>query len=267
MISATAFSGLAFGQQYGSGYYGGGYDGSAGYTGGGNVQQAPYADGFDGSVSISGLEGLQGFSQGQNLMSLAIQPIHQQNALMYFQVVGFAITNPHSGQSVAYALNKPLPGVADPSQNTMQIDISRIGIAVSQAGYVDAARVYDVLRIDPSIMIIDLEMSYAGTQGLQTFFDVYSITMIPPDGRAQTFQMQQPTRLVIDAMAYRICMVTFPQMINFFGGFFGPPPPALGPVILGGPVLIPPPIFVPVLVPIPILFAPVPFVFAFPGRS
>ena len=113
---------------------------------------------------------------------------------MYFQVVGFAITSPQSGQSVAYALSKPLPGVADPSQNTMQIDISRIGTAVSQAGYVDSSRVYDVLRIDPSIMIIELQMNYAGTQGYQTIFDVYSITMIPPDGRAQTFQMQQPTQ-------------------------------------------------------------------------
>ncbi len=57
-------------------------------------------------------------------------------------------------------------------------------------------------------------------RGYQTIFDVYSITMIPPDGRAQTFQMQQPTRLIIDTMIYRISMVAFPQMMSLFGGFY-----------------------------------------------
>ncbi len=73
-------------------------------------------------------------------------------------------------------------------------------------------------------MVIDIDMTYAGTQGFQTLFNVNAITMIPPDGRAQTFQMQQPTQLIIDAQTYRINMVTFPQMINVFGGFYGPPP-------------------------------------------
>jgi hypothetical protein len=254
VILSTQFYGIAAGQGV-----------SGAYAGAGAGQQGYYGGGPGGSVTIQGLEGLQGFTSGANRLSLAIQPVKQQGNQMFFQIVGFAIGDPQSGQAVAYALNQPMVGVADPSQNTMQIDISNIGSAISQAGYVSASNIYDALRTDPSIMVIDIDMTYQGTQGYQTIFNVNAITMIPPDGRAQTFQMQQPTQLIIDAQSYRISMVTFPQMLSVFGGFYGPPPAVLGPVALGGPIFITPPIFVPFIVPIPVLFAPVPFAFAFAG--
>ena len=197
LLFASQFGGIAQGQQYGS---------SAQYAGTGGAGQY----GYGGGLTIQGLEGLQGFSSGENRLSLAIQPVNQQGGQLFFQVVGFAISSPASGQSAAYALKTPLMGVLDQSQNTLQIDLSSIGTAISSAGYVSSANVYDVLRSDPSIMVIDIDMNYANTDNLLTIFDVNAITMITPDGNARVFQMQQPTQLVIDAMSYRIYMVTFP---------------------------------------------------------
>jgi hypothetical protein len=53
-------------------------------------------------------------------------------------VIGFAVSIPDSGEAVVYSLETPLPGLIDPSQNTMQIDISDLDTAVDTAGYTDS---------------------------------------------------------------------------------------------------------------------------------
>ncbi len=238
LISATVFSGIASGQLYNTGYYGGGYGQSTPYNGG--------YDSYGSNVNIVGLEGLQGFTTGESVLSLAVQPVTHQDGLMYFQVAGFVISSPDTGQAVAYALNQPFRGVIDPSRNAMQIDISNIGYAVAQAGYIDYSRVYESLRLDPGIMVVDIHVVYQGTQGYQTIFNVLGINAITPDGRMQSFTLQQPMQLIIDALTYRICTVTFPQMIDVFGTFFSGYQSgiyqAIAPIVFAQPV----PVFVPV---------------------
>jgi hypothetical protein len=161
IISSTVFSGVARGQQYDAGYSGGNYDGNYGL-------RATYAGGSAGGLAIPGMEGLQGFEPGENIMNLAIIPVSQQGNQLFFEVIGFAITNPASGQSVVYSMGTPLAGVIDPTQNTMQVDISNIATAIEQAGYISGAQVYNTMRTDSRVVIIDIRMTYQGFEGSQT---------------------------------------------------------------------------------------------------
>jgi hypothetical protein len=219
------------------------------------LQQAPSTGDTAVSPVIQGLEGLQGFKLGHNQLSLAIIPLSQQNNQMTFQVIGFAVSSPESGQAVVYSLKTPLPGIIDPSQNTMQIDIKNIDAAVNTAGYIDSSEVYDTIRTDPHVVVIDIDLTYQSKQGSQTIFTVNGVDIIPPDGKMQTFSMQQPTQLIIDRQNDRVAMVAFPEMINAFGNYYGVTYSQVEPVIYTEPIPILAPIFVPFIQPIPIFIS------------
>jgi len=241
IISSTMFSGMARGQLYDAGYSGGYGDGNYG-------AQTPYA----GGLAIPGMEGLQGFDPGENIMSLAVIPVSQENNQLYFELIGFAITSPVSGQSVVYSLETPLAGVIDPAASTMQIDLSNIATAISQAGYIDSSQIYDVMRTDSRAVIINVDMNYQGFEASQTIFTVNRVDIIPPDGQAQSFALQQPTQLIIDSQSMRIYMVAFPQMITAINSYYGASYPQVLPIVYTQPVPILSPVFVPFIQPVPI---------------
>ena len=252
IICSTQFAGLTGAQAVPS--YGSGNDGNSG-------QQATYAGGNAGPaaatgnfLSIPGLESLQGFMPGENQLSLAVIPVSQQNNQLGFQVIGFALSGSGSSQAVVYSLSKPLAGVIDPSQNTLQVDFSNLADSISQAGYIAGDKVYDTIRSGPQVMIIYVDMTYQGAQGTQTIFNVNSVAIIPPDGRMQAFQMQQPTQLIIDSQSARLYMVAFPQMVSAFSSFYGASYSQVLPVVYAQPITVLAPIFVPYLVPFPIFF-------------
>ena len=225
----------------------------AGVAGGQRVQQqVPSAGDTTESPVIQGLEGLQGFKLGHNQLSLAIIPLSQQNNQMTFQLIGFAISSPEIDQAVVYSLETPLPGIIDTSQYTMQIDISNIDTAIETAGYIDSSEIYDTMRADPKVVVIDLDLNYQGKQDSQTVFNVNGIDIIPADGRMETYSMQQPTQLIIDKQNDRVAMVAFPEMINALGGYYGATYTDVEPVVYTQPVPIWAPIYVPYLRPIPI---------------
>jgi uncharacterized membrane protein YgcG len=232
MICSTLFAGVAGGQQI--------------------RQQAPPTGGTIESPVIQGLEGLQGFKLGHNQLSLAIIPLSQQNNQMTFQLIGFAISSPEIDQAVVYSLETPLPGIIDTSQYTMQIDISNIETAIDTAGYIDSSEIYDTIRTDPKVVVIDLDLNYQGKQDSRTLFNVNGIDIIPADGRMETYSMQQPTQLIIDKQDDRVAMVAFPEMINTLGSYYGATYTEVEPVIYTQPVSILAPIYVPYLRPIPI---------------
>ncbi len=216
------------------------------------LQQAPSTGDTTVSPVIQGLEGLQGFKLGHNQLSLAIIPLSQQNNQMTFQVIGFAVSSPEIDQAVVYSLETPLPGIIDTSQYTMQIDISNIDTAIDTAGYVDSSEIYDTIRTDPKVVVIDLDLYYQGKQDSQTIFNVNGIDIIPADGRMETYSMQQPTQLIIDKQNDRVDMVAFPEMINTLGSYYGATYTQVEPVVYTQPVPILAPIFVPYIRPIPI---------------
>jgi hypothetical protein len=147
-----------------------------------------------------------------------------------------------------------MAGIIDPSQNTLQVDLSNIETAVNEAGFIDSSQVYDSIRSDPKVLVIDVDMSYQGAQGSQTIFNVNSVSIIPPDGRMQAFQMQQPTQLIIDSQTMRLYMVAFPQMIDAFSGYYGAAYSQVLPIVYAQPIPVLAPIFVPFLQPFPIFF-------------
>jgi hypothetical protein len=241
IVSSTMISGVARGQLYDTGY-------SGGYTGGDYGFQEP----DDSSLAIPGMEGLQGFEPGENIMSLAVIPVSQQNNQLYFEVIGFAVTSPLSGQSVVYSMGTPLAGVIDPAASTMQVDLSNIATAISQAGYIDSSQVFNIMRTDPRVLIIDVDMSYQGYQETQIIFLVNNVSIIPPDGQMQSFALQQPTQLIIDGQTMRIYMVAFPQMITAINNYYGASYPQVLPITYAQPVPIQSPVFVPYIEPVPI---------------
>jgi hypothetical protein len=221
------------------------------YTGG-NVAPAAGGAGF---LSISGLEGLQGFMAGTNRMSLAVMPVSQQGNQLGFQVIGFAISSPDTGTATVYALKTPLAGVIDPSQNTLQVDLTNLDSAIQQAGYINSNQVYDTIRTDPKVVVIDIDMAYQGIQGSQTIFNVNAVSIIPPDGKMQAFSMQQPTQLIIDTQTMRLYMVAFPQMVSTLSSYYGASFTQVLPIVYAQPIPILAPVFVPFLTPFPIFFS------------
>jgi hypothetical protein len=245
IMGSVQFSGIASGQQqYNAGY--------PGQNSGSSYQQAPYTGSSSESPVIQGLEGLQGFGSGHSQLSLAVIPVSQNNNQMTFQAIGFAVSIPESGQAVVYSMEKPLPGIIDPSQNTLQIDISDLSSNINEAGYIDSSQIYDTIRTDPQVVVIDVDLTYQSQQDSQTVFNVNSVDIIPPDGRMQAYSLQQPTQLIIDTQNNRIAMVAFPEMVSSFGGYYGTTYAQVEPVVYVQPIPIFAPVFVPYIQPIPI---------------
>ena len=120
----------------------------------GQQTQVPYsqpvsAGGSANILRIPGLEGLTGFMPGENKLSLAVIPVTRQNNQLGFQVIGVAISSPGSSQAAVYSLSTPLAGVIDPTQNTLQVDLSNLANGIDQAGYISSDQVYSTIRSSP----------------------------------------------------------------------------------------------------------------------
>ncbi len=239
LIGSTICSGIADGQQY------------AQQSSQGNDGAQTQPSGNEPGPVIKGLEGLKGFGSGHSQLSLAVIPLSQQDNQLMFQLIGFAVSIPETGEAVIYSLETPLSGVIDPSQNTLQIDISNLADAIDTAGYDDASDVYDVIRSDPQVMIIDVDLSYASQQGSQTSFNVNSVDLIFPDGRMQTFALQKPTQLIVDTQNDIVAMVAFPEMVDTFDDYYGATYTSVEPVVYSEPVYVTAPIYTPYLNPMP----------------
>jgi hypothetical protein len=213
-----------------------------------------------GQVNIPGLEGLNGFVSGENQISLATYMASQDGDKLYFQVVGLAISNPDSPESTVYTMNKPLMGVLDRSANTIQIDVSDIASSVGTGGTIDKSTLYDALRANKDVFVIDLSATYQDTADNRITFDVNSVTLVKPDGTQDLFSLDQPMQLVIDTVTYRMSFPVFPELTNdmydcydnYVAGVYTEVLPVAVPVIV--PVAVP--VLVPVYVPVPIPVAP-----------
>lgn len=243
LVGSTLCSGIACGQQFAQ-------QQAAGYPG----AQTQYTNTAAGSPVLQGLEGLHGFGSGHSQLSMAVIPLSQQNNQMLFQLIGFAVSIPETGEAVVYSLETPLPGIIDPSQSTMQIDISNLADVIGTAGYIDSSEVYDTIRTDPRVVIIEADLYYQGTEGSQTIFNVNNVGIVFPDGQMQAFALQQPTQLIIDSQSNRIAMVAFPQMISSFGSTYGMAYSQVEPVIYSQPVIVAAPILRPYIVPLPLFY-------------
>ena len=200
---------------------------------------------------IQGLEGLKGFGSGHSQLSLAVIPLAQQDNQLTFQVNGFAVSIPETGEAVVYSMEAPLPGVIDKTQNTLQIDISKLADDIDTAGYVDSYEVYDIMRSDPQVMIIDVDLNNPSKQGTQTIFNVASVDLIFPDGQMKTYSLKQPTQFVIDTQNDIVAMVAFPEMVSTFDDYYDATYTSVEPVVYSEPIAVAAPIVTPYLYQIP----------------
>jgi hypothetical protein len=150
VLICSLFSPAVFAQGISSEYY------PSGLVGGGVT-----------SLTIPGLEGFQGFVEGENQISLATYMVSQDQGRLYFEVVGIALSNPYSPQCTVYTLNSPLMGVMDQSANTIQVDMSNLAAAVGSAGTIDKSSLYSALRTNENVFVINMDATYQGTSGNQ----------------------------------------------------------------------------------------------------
>jgi hypothetical protein len=156
---------------------------------------------------VSGLPGFQALAYGENRLSLAVVPLAQQGGQLSFRVTGLAASSPGNDPAVIYTLSEPMAGVFDPSQKTLQIDLTNFNTAASEGEQVDVSRVNNVLRTSANTTIIEVAMDYKSLQGSEAKFRVSSISLIPPDGQTQTYRLELPKQLIIDGDTKRLSMV------------------------------------------------------------
>lgn len=227
---------------------------------------SPYAAASYGaqSLSIPGLDGLDGFVRGENQISLATYMVSEDGDQLYFEVVGLALSSPDSPQSTVYTLSKPLMGVLDCSASTIQIDMSGLAASLGSGGTIDKADLYSALRSNTETYILNLDAAYDSTSDDQVIFDVDSASFISPDGTQDTYSLQAPVQLAIDTATYRMSFPSFPQLTDdMYGGYdsyIGGGYSSVGPVSYPVPVPVAAPVAVPVYIPVPIPVAPVLYV-------
>lgn len=155
---------------------------------------------------VSGLPGFQALAYGENRLSLAVVPLAQQGGQIAFRVTGLAASSPGNDPAVVYTLSEPMTGVFDPSQKTLQVDMKNFNTAASEGEQVDISRVNNVLRTSVNTSIIEVVMDYKSLQGSEAKFRVSSISLLPPEGQMQTYQLELPKQLIIDGDSKRLYM-------------------------------------------------------------
>jgi hypothetical protein len=193
----------------------------------------------------------------------------QEGSKIYFLVNKIAIAGANAQAATVYELNGALPDVVDTSDNSFQIDMSKLSSYLQGPRQVSINDLYTVMRPDPLVLMIRFSTGGATTQGGQVVFQVNSIDMIPPDGNAQTFTMSQPVSLVYDQSTLHMYTVGFSQMYDYFNTFVtniqnNTYTTVVNNITIINVVTVTPPIFYPVVSPIVIpapfpIYYPVPF--------
>ena len=126
---------------------------------------------------------------------------------MTFQVTGLAASYPGAAPAIVYTLSEPMSGVFDPSQKTLQVDLTNFNTAASEPEHVEKSRLNHVLQTNANTTIIEVTMDYKSLQGSEAIFRAGSISLVPPDGQMQTYKLELPKQLIIDGDAKRLNMV------------------------------------------------------------
>jgi hypothetical protein len=226
-----------------------------------------------GSLTLPGL-GLQGLSGDGNQISLSVSIASQDGSKTYFLVNKIAVAGAGAQTATVYELNGALPGVVDSSDNSFQVDMSKLSSYVQSPRQVGINDLYSVMRPDPAVLMIRFGTGGASAQGNQVVFKVKSIDMIPPDGAGQTFAMSQPVSLVYDQSTQRLYTVGFSQMYDYFNTFItniqnNRYTTVVNTITIINVITVTPPIYFPVVTPIVIpapfpIYFPVPFPVPFP---
>ena len=190
-ISAMAINSVS-GQQE---YQGIGQDQSGGYA-------APGAPGIS-------------LGPGTNTVAMSVSIASQDDNKIYFQVNELAVLDPQTQQYTVYELSNALPGIMDTSSNMVQIDIGKLQSSIKGTSQASMDDLYSVLRPSVNSLMVIADLSQQGEQGAQTTYQVQSLKVITPDGKANEFDLTQAMSVVVDSTAMRVFTVGFDQMYSF----------------------------------------------------
>jgi len=221
-------------------------------------QQSPgdqqYSAGGGGTYALPGLPGVS-ISQGTNTVALSLSVASQQGTQTYFQVNSFAVLDPQSQSGTLYTLSQAVPGIMDSNDNQIQLDISKLQSSIQSTSQASLSDLYTTLRPSVNTLMVLAQVSQQSTQGSQATFQVQSLTVITPDGKATPFNLNNPMSVVVDSSSMRVYAVAFPQMYDFINAYVNNEEnnqytTVINNIVYQTVIVVSPPVLYPVLTPI-----------------
>ena len=165
------------------------------------------------TITVTGMEQVEGLVQGDNNISYSINIISQDSSGINFQVNAFCVYNPVSDYAILHIPNKPLMGVIDQDKKTLQIDFSPLSAGV-KTEIINKADVDKVLMQDPKSLVLNTVMTVESTDSSQTNFDISDMSLLQPDGTLDQFSLPGPLPAVYSPSTDRFSTVGFNELAN-----------------------------------------------------
>ena len=160
---------------------------------GGPVMPSQAADSTTGAgVSIYGIEGAQGLTQGTNRIVLFISSPSQSSQdanKINFIVDRFAISGVNSNTAMLHVLSPGLPGTIDTKTDEVQVDVSKLTSSVQSANNIELSELKKMMKPGAGSVIVSTAIDTQNIGSSQTTFQVQKMAVIAADGKVSSFGM------------------------------------------------------------------------------
>jgi hypothetical protein len=167
------------------------------------------------SVSIYGIEGAQGLTQGTNQAVLFISTPSQSSQdpnKINFIVDRFAISGVNSNTAMMHVLSPGLPGSIDTKTNEVQVDVSKLTSSVQSASNIEISELKKMMKPGAGSLVVSSKISTQNIGSAQTTFQVQKMAVITADGKVSSFgTTDTPINGVYDVSSKKVSM-TIPQL-------------------------------------------------------
>lgn len=167
------------------------------------------------SVSIYGIEGAQGLTQGTNQIVLFISTpslSSQDPNKINFIVDRFAISGVNSNTATLHVLSPGLPGSIDMKTNEVQVDVSKLTSSVQSASNIEVSELKKMMKPGAGSLVVSTTIDTQNIGSSQTTFRVQKMAVITADGKVSSFSMtDMPVNGVYDVSSKMVSMA-IPQL-------------------------------------------------------
>lgn len=174
------------------------------------------------SVSIYGIEGAQGLTQGTNQIVLFISTPTQSSQdpnKINFVVDRFAISGLNSNTAMLHVLSPGLPGSINTKTNEVQVDVSKLTSSVQSASNIELSELKKMMKSGAGSLIVSATIATQNIGSSQTTFQVQKMAVVTADGKISSFSMTDaPINGVYDVSSMKVSMA-IPQLSGIAKNF------------------------------------------------
>ncbi|HEY3421860.1 MAG TPA: hypothetical protein VGK13_01790 [Methanocellaceae archaeon] len=167
------------------------------------------------SVSIYGIEGAQGLTQGTNQIVLFISSPSQSSQdanKIDFVVDRFAISGANSNTAMLHVLSPGLPGSIDTKTNEVQVDVSKLTSSVQSASNIELSELKKMMKPGAGSLIVSTTIDTQNIGSSQTTFQLQKMAVITANGKVSSFSMtDMSVNGVYDVSSKKVSM-SIPQL-------------------------------------------------------